>query len=171
MSNIPVFKVFVAGDGGVGKSTMVERFVKGIFIENMIITIGVNHFVQDMQTKAKTDIKLQIWDLGGEDRFSFIVKTYVRGAGAGFVVFDTTRYSSYKNLGIRWLPGIRDELPDVPLILIGTKKDLEGANTDPESYKHLMEEFNIKQIIFTSSKTGEKISESFQILANIYDQY
>ena len=70
MSEIPVCKVFIAGAGGVGKTTLVNRTVTGLFNPNLILTIGVNHAVKTLTTADERKVTLQIWDLGGEDRFN-----------------------------------------------------------------------------------------------------
>jgi Ras-related protein Rab-11A len=165
MPDIPVMKIFLAGEGGVGKSTMVERFITGYFNPNMILTIGVNHGVKNMTTSDGRDLTLQIWDLGGEDRFRFVVRNYVKGSSAGLVVFDTTRYSSYLNLS-HWLDIIREILPETPIFLVGAKVDIEASNRDPQQYQEILKKYHLKDILFTSSKTGEKVDHAFQMLAD-----
>ncbi len=167
MSEAPLMKVFLAGEGGVGKSSMVERFVKGVFNENMIMTIGVSHSVKFVTASNGKKVELQIWDLGGEDRFRFVVPAYIKGSSAGLVVFDTTRYSTYKNLEREWMELIRENLPDTPMILVGTKMDLDDSNNDPESYDDLVKKFNVEEVLFTSAKTGENVEKVFQKLADI----
>jgi small GTP-binding protein len=167
MSEAPLMKVFIAGEGGVGKSSMVERFVKGVFNPNMIMTIGVSHSVKFVTASNGKKVELQIWDLGGEDRFRFVVPAYIKGSTAGLVVFDTTRYSTYKNLEREWMELIRDNLPDTPIILIGAKMDSGDSNNDPESYEELMKKFHVDEILFTSAKTGENVEKVFKRLADL----
>ncbi|UYP47658.1 hypothetical protein NEF87_003943 [Candidatus Lokiarchaeum ossiferum] len=169
MSEIPVMKVFFAGEGGVGKSTMVERIVTGIFNDKLIMTIGVNHAVKTMKTDDGRDVTLQIWDIGGEDRFRFVVQSYVKGSSAGVIAFDTTRMSTYLHL-THWLDIIRETIPSAPLFLVGMKSDLDTANLDRDQYKELVEKYHLEELIFTSSKTGENIEETFQKLANCLPQ-
>lgn len=159
-----LLKIFLAGEGGVGKSTLVERFMKGIFNEKMKITIGVQHSVTSIDT-TKGKVQLQIWDLGGEERFKSIIPIYIRGSHAGIICFDTTRYSTYKNLFHNWMDLIRGNLPDIPLILVGTKTDIIDTLPDEEMFEELKEKYNVKEIIFTSSKTGDNVEKVFIQLA------
>ncbi|MHA1674970.1 MAG: Rab family GTPase [Promethearchaeota archaeon] len=165
LNQVPVMKVFFSGEGGVGKTTFVERFVTGIFNPNMIMTIGVNHAVKTMKTTDERDVTLQIWDLGGEDRFRFVVQNYVKGSNAGVVAFDLSRMSSYVNLE-DWLEVIREVIPDTPIFLLGMKKDLAGDSIDVANYQELITKYNLEKLILTSSRTGEGVEETFKCLAD-----
>jgi small GTP-binding protein len=165
----PIIKVFVAGEGGVGKTTMIDRYVKGIFNPNTIMTIGVNHAVKDVTVSTKTSYTLQIWDLGGEDRFRFIVPMYVKGSQAGMLVFDTTRFSTFRHLDA-WLELIRQNVPNIPLLLVGTKIDLQGANLDEKEYQRVVKDHGLVGLVLTSAKDGTNIEKAFMLLSEIYDQ-
>ncbi len=166
MSNdVPVMKVFFSGEGGVGKSTMIERIVTGQFNPNLIMTIGVNHAVKDMQTTDGRNVTLQIWDIGGEDRFKFVLETYIKGSTAGVVAFDTSRLSSFLHLS-NWLDVIRKVLPTQPIFLIGMKSDSTNANLDRDVYQEIIDKYHLEDLIFTSSKNGENIDTTFQKLAD-----
>jgi small GTP-binding protein len=160
MSVAMIAKVFIAGEGGVGKSTMVERYVKGVWNPNLIMTIGVNH-----STKTIGDITLQIWDLGGEDRFRFILPRYIQGSFAGLLVFDTTRFNTFLNLE-EWVKLIQKNSP-IPMILIGTKADLDSASNDFKVYEEFVQEHKFEGFYLTSSKSGKNIEEAFNHLVKI----
>ena len=165
MTEIPVIKIFVAGPGSVGKTTMVERYVTGIFNPKMILTIGVNHAVKTVKTSDGRECTLQIWDLGGEERFRFFLEGYIKGSTAGMAAFDLSSFSTYEALR-DWLVLIRKMLPDIPLLLIGMKADLKKAQKNVSLYQSYMKEFHLEELIFTSSKTGENIEHIFQKLAD-----
>ena len=86
------FKVVVVGDGGVGKSTMIQRLVTGHFTP-MKITIGTDLATYQMEFENLV-VNLQIWDFAGEKRFRFFLPNYARGAHGCLLCYDITRYTS-----------------------------------------------------------------------------
>jgi small GTP-binding protein len=165
----PIIKVFLAGEGGVGKTTMVDRYVKGKFNPNTIMTIGVNHATKNVNSPKGELYTLQIWDLGGEDRFRFILPMYVKGSQAGMLVFDSTRFSTFKHLA-DWLSLIRETLPDVPILLVGTKVDIPDAMTDTSTYEEFVRENKLAGLYLTSSKDGTNIDKAFEALVDLFEK-
>src|SRR5271157_2409474 len=129
LSNKLIFKVLVAGDGGVGKTTLLYKYVKNIFLADTTMTIGVQLHVKTIIVEGRECI-LQIWDLGGQDRFRFILEKYVHGAHGALLLFDLTRLPTTFDLESSWLPIVRKENPNLPVILVGTKKDLAESSFD-----------------------------------------
>ncbi|TXT54027.1 MAG: Small GTP-binding protein [Promethearchaeota archaeon] len=76
------FKVLVAGDGGVGKTTTLTRYIEGVFNENTQITMGVKVYSKNLSYKDK-QILLQLWDLGGQVEFRFMHENYTLGVQGG----------------------------------------------------------------------------------------
>jgi GTPase SAR1 family protein len=107
-SALPIYKVVVAGDGNVGKTSLVRRYCEGKFEASRITTLGV-----DFQTKVVTvgdqTIKLSIWDVAGQDRFVSFRDTFYRGAHAVALVYDVTSPATFFNL-MHW----RDEIQSRP---------------------------------------------------------
>ena len=92
-----LFKIIVVGDGGVGKSTMIQRLMTGQFIP-MKITIGTDLISHDIPISDTEITKLQIWDFGGEKRFRFFLPNYCQGAAGCLLCYDITRFQSLENL-------------------------------------------------------------------------
>jgi len=167
-----IVKVFVAGEGGVGKTTMIKRYTTGTFIANTMLTVGVEFHISKVPDARVT---LQIWDLGGEDRFRFILPAYIRGASGGLLVFDITRFQTFKNLS-EWLDIIQKNAPNTPLILVGAKADLiEQAAVQDDVIDDFIQKYNFAAYYTASAKTGENVGEIFEHLAKIIaerlDQY
>jgi small GTP-binding protein len=110
-----LFKVVVVGDGGIGKSTMIQRLITGKFVP-MKITIGT-----DLATIQKNidsnSIKLQVWDFAGEKRFRFFLPNYARGAKGCLLCYDVTRYTSFQNLP-EWYDIVRQSALNPIFILV-----------------------------------------------------
>lgn len=156
-----LFKIVVVGDGGVGKSTMIQRLITGHFVP-MKITIGTDlaSYLMEFDDFA---IKLQIWDFAGEKRFRFFLPNYSRGALGCILCFDLTRYSSFQNLP-EWLEVIRGNADPV-FLLVGGKGDLaEKRVVTLKEAIDFKEKYDLIDYIETSSKTGENNFNVFETL-------
>ncbi|NVM44000.1 MAG: GTP-binding protein [Candidatus Lokiarchaeota archaeon] len=160
-----LFKIVVVGDGGVGKSTMIQRLITGNFVP-MKITIGTDLASYDMQYED-ISVKLQIWDFAGERRFRFFLPNYARGAQGCLLCYDITRYTSFQNLK-EWYDIVKENTKtDTVFVLVGGKADLASyrRTVKQEEAEELQNELDIPYIIETSSKTGENNKNVFEMLA------
>ena len=163
-----MFKVCIFGDGGVGKTCLVNRYLTGIFKSNSTMTLGVDFLLKTVEIEDKK-VALQIWDFAGEDRFRFLFRTYVTGASAGIFMFDITRITSLNNLP-DWLEvlyeGTKDSDKKVPIIMVGGKLDLQDRrsvySTDAID---LAKKYELHEYIECSSKSGENVEIIFYKIA------
>ena len=163
MSNRLTMKILIAGEGGVGKTTLLHRYKEGRFLKDTSMTIGVEFSLKSIIIEENT-VEMQIWDFGGQDRFRFMLPRYVEGAQGALVLADLTRISSFSNIG-EWLNILRANEKQLPILLVGTKNDLEDdIQVNDEFALELKEKNNIFNYIKTSSKTGENIEKSFELL-------
>lgn len=156
------------GDGGVGKSTLLSRFVTGFFEDDQKMTIGVDFLVKRLELYEMT-IALQIWDFGGEDRFRFLLPRYVKGASGGIFMYDITRYSSLKNLN-EWLKLFRNgcTFDGAPILIVGGKVDLKDQRSvDYNDAYEMAKSFNLSGYVECSSKTGENVENIFQSITSL----
>ena len=158
-----LFKILVVGDGGVGKSTMIQRLITGHFVP-MKITIGTDLLTWST-TRDDIDIKLQIWDFAGEKRFRFFLPNYSRGAQGCILCFDISRYTSFQNLQ-EWFDIVKDNTNDIIFFLVGLKADLSDSRrtVQKEEAVEFKNEHNIPFLIETSSKTGVNNTNLFETL-------
>lgn len=160
------FKIIIFGDAGCGKTTLTQRFLTNLFVSDSKMTIGVDFEVKSLEVD-KQKVKLQIWDFGGEERFRFLLPTYVRGARGGLFLFDITNYSSIAHID-DWLTVIRKEIlaKDLfPIIVVGGKADLaENREVSAEEGIKIAKSRNVDGFIETSSKTGENVERTFEAL-------
>jgi len=154
-------KVLVVGDAAVGKTSLLVRYVKGIFNPSYILTIGVAFFVQDVVVGDRV-LRLQIWDTGGQERFGPIRRMYYRGAKGVLLVYDKSNPETFEHLDY-WLKEVERGCSDVPIILVGNKADLPEAVTPNQG-----QEFASKHslaFVETSAKTGLNTEKAFILLA------
>jgi len=165
-----MFKVCLFGDGGVGKTTLVNRYLTGVFKSNSTITIGVDFHVKKLVVDGKR-VSLQIWDFAGEDRFRFLLPSYVVGSSGGIFMYDITRYSSLKNFS-DWITifkrGYIGNHQQIPVIMVGGKLDLQYKRTvsSKEAYE-MAKKHNLYGYIECSSKNGQNVEEIFYELAKL----
>ncbi len=158
-----LFKIVVVGDGGVGKSTMIQRLITGHFVP-MKITIGTDLASYDMNYED-ISVKLQIWDFAGERRFRFFLPNYARGAQGCLLCYDITRYTSFQNLQ-EWYDIVKENTTDPVFFLVGGKADLASYRRTVEraEAEEFQKEHNIPYLIETSSKSGENNKNVFETL-------
>ena len=157
------FKIVVVGDGGIGKSTMIQRLITGKYIEQKI-TIGTDLATWSIEGDD-LEIKLQIWDFAGEKRFRFFLPNYCRGADGCLLCYDITRYTSFQNLQ-EWYDIVQDNTSDPGFVLIGGKVDLADSRrtVQLEEAEEFQKQHNIPYYFETSSKSGYKTKEIFETL-------
>lgn len=163
-----MFKMCIFGDGGVGKTCLVNRYLTGIFKSNSTMTIGVDFLLKTLEIEDKK-VALQIWDFAGEDRFRFLLPSYVKGASCGIFMFDITRNTSLNNLP-NWLEvfyeGTKDSNQKVLITLVGGKLDLHDRRSVHSSDAVVMaKKYELQDYIECSAKTGENVELIFYKIA------
>ncbi|MCK4382421.1 MAG: GTP-binding protein [Candidatus Lokiarchaeota archaeon] len=163
------FKIIIFGDAGCGKTTLTQRFLTNLFKSDQTMTIGVDFEVKSLSVDEQK-VKLQIWDFGGEERFRFLLPTYVRGARGGLFLYDITNYSSIAHID-DWLSVIKKEIraDDLfPIIVVGGKVDLvENREVSSADGIKIARSRNVDGFIETSSKTGENVERTFEALTRL----
>jgi Ras-related protein Rab-11A len=162
-----LFKVVVVGDGGVGKSTMVQRLSTGQFIPQKI-TIGTDLAVQNIQIDESISANLQIWDFAGERRFRIFLPNYSRGATGCLLCYDITRRTSFESLE-EWYDIVRNNAVNPIFILVGEKLDLADIRRSVErsQAEEFKENHKIAHFFETSSKSGENNKKIFETLTRL----
>jgi small GTP-binding protein len=162
VSEPPIYKVLLVGDGNVGKTSLVRRFCEGQFEESRILTIGVDFQIKVVQLGEKT-IRLSIWDVAGQERFRALRDQFYAGTLAVALVYDVTSPATFFNL-TRWREEIRASIPSVPLCVIGNKVDL-GPVVPPGEAEGWAKFEGQMPFLQTSALTGENVEKFFQGLA------
>lgn len=153
-------KIVLIGHFGVGKSSLIRRFVENTFTENYKVTIGVHVFKKDVTLDEDKDINLIIWDLEGNDDIENTRPSYLIGTNGFIYVFDLTRPSTFEKLESE-IDYIKQRFPKEPIIIVGNKKDLVTNDFIKEN-KH---SFKPRVDFYTSAKLGTKVEDLFTKLA------
>ncbi|PSN52026.1 hypothetical protein C0J52_04538 [Blattella germanica] len=164
------YKIVFAGDAAVGKSCFIFRFCKGVFINNLGSTLGVDFQVKTIRVDDR-NVTLQLWDTAGQERFRSMTKTYFRRADGVMLLYDVTSERSFLNVR-QWIQSI-DEVTEqrVPIILCGNKVDLraESRSKGITCIDILQGELLARDcgaiFLETSSKTGTNILDAILTLS------
>ena len=171
MSEDIVYKVLLLGDSTVGKTCFLLRYCDKTFQDAHLSTIGLDYRLKSMTLKNKKNIKLQIWDTAGQDRFRAITKNYYKGANGIILIYDVTNLQTFENVK-NWITQIREEAnKNVVIFLAGNKADLpeESRAVQKEDGQKMAEEYNIP-FQETSAKEGINVNETFQELVEKIDE-
>lgn len=158
-----VFKVIIIGPGAVGKTSLLHRFVENNFSFRYKLTIGADFLSKIIDYNEDSTVKLQIWDIGGQDRYKFLRSSFFDGANGALIVFDLSRWHTFEELD-DWVSDLREYAGEkIPFALIGNKVDL--IDKRDELYERESAEVFAKKdqtfYVETSAKTGEKVEEAF----------
>lgn len=156
-------KICMLGGFAVGKTSLVERYVRSIFSERYQTTIGVKIDKKVVQAEGR-ELKLILWDIHGEDRFQTVQTSYLRGASGIFLVVDSTRRSTLQ-VALDLKKRADEATGGAPTLLLLNKADLqEEWDLDRNQLATLSQEG--LQSIETSAKTGEGVEQAFIQLAH-----
>lgn len=157
-----ILKVCLLGDGAVGKTSLVHRYVYDVFDDKYIMSFGTKVSKKTVELPdAKVD--LLIWDILGQKRHESLHGAYYRGAVGALAVCDFTRRSTMESLE-SWISGFRDVAGVVPVVILANKSDL------PKSYS--LEDVRIFastigcEVFETSAKTGANVEAAFSGLTS-----
>jgi small GTP-binding protein len=161
-------KVLLLGDGAVGKTSLVRRFVVDKFSDDYITTIGAKVTKKDMRVQNGLDvfdISLILWDVLGQRGFHAVQNSSFQGARGVILVYDMTRPETADSLKTYWLPRLKEVAGEVPLILFANKVDLVAERSlAEEKVGWLAAELGC-DFYLTSAKTGENVERGFGTLA------
>lgn len=153
-------KIVLLGHFGVGKTSLIQRFVHDTFSETYKVSIGVSVSKKIVHLDTLGDISLILWDIEGTDDLRKIRTSYLLGSHGFYYVFDVNRPSTFKNMN-NDLQLLQELAPDCPIQIVGNKKDL--LNDENASERRELEHLNYN--FLTSAKTGEKVEDSFIVMA------
>jgi small GTP-binding protein len=151
-------KVVLVGHFGVGKSSLIRRFVQNEFSDDYLVTIGV-HILKKVININNEETTIIIWDIEGKEDIQKVRSSYLIGSSGFIYVVDPTRIHTYQNLNEE-LKFISKNYSKTPVITVANKSDL----IDIEEFKKEIIEKDLKIDYFSSAKSGENVEEIFRYL-------
>ena len=164
------FKVLLLGDTGVGKNTLISKFIKEVHLENLKLIIGVNFYSIDQEVDG-LQFKLKLWIMSRKERFRLLLSRYCKGANGAFILYDITNTSTLELIP-EWIKILREQVEDIPIMLIGMKLDLkEVRSVSKQKALEIVTSEGIDEYIECSTNTGENINKAFETLTRLmHDQ-
>ncbi len=163
-------KVCMVGDSGVGKTSLVRRYVLDFFDDKYIVTLGTKItkkriLVKDSLLGTPIEVTLTLWDIMGQESFRELLKeSYFYGTNGLIAVTDVTDTGTLVSIH-RWIDLAQSVAGKVPVHLIANKIDLtDKATISPDDVMNVAREFSATYA-YTSAKTGEHVEDAFQAIA------
>ncbi|MFY8181151.1 MAG: Rab family GTPase [Flavobacterium sp.] len=151
-------KVVLVGHFGVGKSSLMRRFVQNTFSDNYIVTIGVHILKKEIKIE-ELNLTLVIWDIEGKDDIQKVRSSYLLGTSGFIYVIDPTRSQTYERFNEE-IDFLKTTYPTSKIVSVANKSDL----IDIEEFKKLLEQENISIDYFASAKEGIEVENLFQTI-------
>lgn len=150
------------GAAGVGKTSLLIRYVKDYFNPDLKQTIGSNFLIKDVEV-GDIDVRLLIWDVGGQEKFAKLRTIYFKGSNGALGVYDLTDAQSLLKLP-GWVSSIKKSVKrTIPMLILGNKSDLE-RQVDKSEAEDLSNRLNCIYLE-TSAKTGDNVEKAFELIA------
>ena len=163
-----IFKIITLGDSGVGKTSIINRYIKGKFSDNITSNLGVNFSYKNLTFNKTQKIMLKLYDTCGQEKYRASVKSYYKNADGVLFIFGLDDKESFDHLK-DWMESFNKECSkeNIPKVLVGNKCDLE---IDKELDENLIKEFakeNKIEYIKASAKDDKNINALFEELGKM----
>ena len=158
------FKIVLLGDSGVGKTSLLSRYMDEGFIANRPCTLNVDFKTKSITIDPFSIAKITIWDTCGQERYRSITGKYFKGAHGILLMFDVCDKRSFADLDI-WLEEIKKNTikEDISIVLVGNKIDLKFRNIKADDAETFAKNNNL-MYCETSSKDGFNVEKAFDMI-------
>ncbi|XP_054279633.1 ras-related protein Rab-7L1-like [Macrosteles quadrilineatus] len=167
-----LFKVIVIGDPTVGKTSFVQRYVQNTYRKDYKGTVGVDFALKILKLGDSQTVKLQLWDIAGQERFTWMTRVYYKDAHGCVIMFDLTNKNSFVNT-LKWKKDVDSKctLPDgspIPCMLLANKCDLQSQRqVDQMEIETFYKQHNFIGWTETSPKEGLMVNDSMRFLVDV----
>lgn len=166
------YKIVFLGDQGVGKTSLITRFMYDTFDDQYAATIGIDFLSKTMYLEDNKTIRLQLWDTAGQERFRSLIPSYIRDSNVAIVCYDITDRKTFDNLE-KWINEVKLERGnDVIIVLVGNKSDLNNKRqVSLEDLEKLAKSINCDIFLETSTKANYNIKLLFKRIAKSLPEF
>jgi len=162
MASAYLYKMIIIGDSGAGKSNLMSQYICNEFFDSPS-TIGVEFMTKDI-IYDKKNIKIQIWDTAGQEKFRAISRCIYHGSKGAILVYDITNQNSFENIS-HWLKEFRSQVPEcTKLLLIGNKCDLHDLRQVQTNHAIEFSKDNHLLFLETSALSSHNVDKAFELL-------
>ena len=164
------FKIVIVGDSSTGKTSILERLLNNSFQSEIFPTVGIE-FKSYLTSIDGQQVKLNLWDTAGQEKYRAVAKSYFRNAVGALLVFSICDHESFSHVE-EWLSSLEEGcLPNAVFLLVGNKVDLaENREVTEDEAKTLADRHGL-DYIETSAKTSENVAEAFaRVAQTIYNR-
>ena len=161
-------KVTLLGDSGVGKSSLIGRYISGVFMNGIMSTTGAN-YSQKIIEKDDNKLRLNIWDTAGQEKYRALGRNFYKDAIIIALVYDVTSRESFESIKENWYPDVQKYGEKFNIVaIVGNKCDkYEEEHVTEDEANNYAKEIGA-QFFLVSACTGDGVDEMFDEMANIY---
>jgi small GTP-binding protein len=165
-------KICLIGNSGVGKTSLIKRFILDIFDDKYLKTLGTKVSKKDVtieypEKDLTINLTMMIWDIMGQETFRTLLQnSYFFGAGGGLAVCDATNADTLKVLE-QWIESLYGTAGKVPIIVVANKSDLKKSiKVKEKTLKSFAGKFDAPYV-YTSAKTGDNVEKAFHEMGKL----
>jgi Ras-related protein Rab-22 len=167
--SVKSFKVVLVGESGVGKTSIITKFIDETFQEDQQSTTGGTFSTKSVICDGGKILKFEIWDTAGQERYRALTKMFYKDANAAIMVYDITRKDSFEELKNYWSEQIKESSPEgIILVIAANKSDLFEHEAIDESIAREFAQQIGAFYIATSAKNSDGINNLFEEIAKKY---
>ena len=167
------FKIITIGDSSVGKTSIIRRYIYGVYDDKTMSTIGLSFSFKEVTLKNGIKISLKLVDTAGEEKYRSLTKSYFKNSDAVLFVFDYGNTDSFNHI-VDWIQLFKENTnrDDIPKFLIGNKDDLEEKMVTNDMIEQFINETKYKFKSTSALRQDTNIDEIFnEISEDIMEKY
>ena len=166
-------KVVLVGESGVGKTSIINQFAKGIFNQDLMSTNGATFTTNKKEFKDSNGrsklISFEMWDTAGQEKYRSLAKMFFKEASVALIIYDITSLKSFEEINNYWMKLVRENAPkNIIMYIIGNKADLIAKEVVKEEVAREYAKSEKVNFYLTSAKDRTGIDELFNEIGNMY---